>query len=46
LGAFSFWAYTPLGPISEALAALESDEQVIVNQINGLLYTLLKKKNQ
>jgi predicted alpha/beta-hydrolase family hydrolase len=30
LAGFTIWAYTPLGPMPEALAALQSDEQVQV----------------
>jgi pimeloyl-ACP methyl ester carboxylesterase len=32
LAAFTVWAYTPLGPMPEALAALESDDQVQVTE--------------
>ena len=32
IGGFVIWAVTPLGPMPEALAALESDEQVQVEQ--------------
>jgi acetyl esterase/lipase len=32
IGGFVIWAETPLGPMPEALAALESDEQVQVEQ--------------
>jgi predicted alpha/beta-hydrolase family hydrolase len=30
LAGFTIWAYTPLGPMPEALAALQSDDQVLV----------------
>ena len=32
LAGFTVWAYTPLGPMPEAVAALQSDDQVQVTQ--------------
>ena len=39
LGGFTAWAYTPLGPMPEAVAALESDEQVQVETSPWLTFT-------
>jgi pimeloyl-ACP methyl ester carboxylesterase len=35
---FTIWAYTPLGPMPEALAALESDDQVTVQTDPWLIF--------
>ena len=39
LAGFTIWAYTPLGPMPEALAALESDAQVEVETSPWLTFT-------
>ncbi len=39
VGAFLIWAYTPLGPAPEAMAALVSDDKVQVEQGNWLVFT-------
>ena len=36
---FSIWAYTPLGPMPEALNALESTSQVIVEQDDWIVFS-------
>jgi hypothetical protein len=36
---FTIWAYTPLGPMPEAVAALQSDEQVTVQTSPWLTFT-------
>jgi dienelactone hydrolase len=41
LGGFVFWAETPLGPMPEALAALESDGRVAVDTDPWLTFTPL-----
>ncbi|MDW8317331.1 MAG: alpha/beta fold hydrolase, partial [Anaerolineae bacterium] len=38
LAAFLVWAYTPLGPAPEALAALQSDAQVRVGQSHWMVF--------
>jgi hypothetical protein len=44
IGGFVLWAETPLGPMPEALAALESDAQVQVEQGNWYVFQPLEGK--
>lgn len=39
LGGFTIWAYTPLGPMPEAVAALEPDEQIQVQTSPWFVFT-------
>jgi len=39
LSGFTIWAYTPLGPMPEALAALESDDQIKVETSPWITFT-------
>ena len=39
LAGFTIWAYTPLGPMPEAIAALQSDTQVQVGTSPWLTFT-------
>ncbi len=39
LAGFAIWAYTPLGPMSEALAALESDAKIKVETSPWITFT-------
>lgn len=44
LSAFLVWAETPLGPMPEALAALQSDSQVLVSADRWLVFTPIGTK--
>lgn len=39
IASFLVWAYTPLGPSPDAIAALQSDSEVSVNQDQWLVFT-------
>lgn len=41
---FSIWAYTPLGPMEEALAALETSSDVVVEQGDWIVFSPVNNK--